>query len=253
LDRAWLSLLINHVPFLPVDEQEYARIVDSYRDLEKLVLRDPELQAYYAESFLPADEVQSWTSGDTTVGDSAPGWKLHHVVTLQSQLMEDAYYAFRLDRNANAHDNRGWMNLFRRWGNSDTFKARFQSMRATFNRDFLDFYDYYIRDLGPIDLEPVPHPWDPAGRREDLRKEPMLAEDREWADRLTERPAIGGTIPGVYLDSGIREATPEKLQSPKASPGGHAAGADKPSAPVTPAQSAAEGSSASDTGAAPNQ
>jgi hypothetical protein len=249
LDRAWSRLLISHAPFLPVDDREYARVIDRYRDLEQILLGDPELQDYYAESFLTSGAREKWTGAGT-----APEWKLHHVVTLQSQLMEDAFYAFRLDRYANAQDNRGWMNLFRRWGSSATFKARFEVMRETFSRDFVDFYDYYLRDLPPIDSKPVPHPWDPRSRRKDDRPKPETPEeDHEWADSFSKEMALGERfLPGVYLDSGIREATPEKLQTPHTTPGQHGAELDKPSAPTAPPPPA-EGGSASGPGAVPNQ
>jgi hypothetical protein len=255
LDRAWHLLLINHTPFQPVDEREYARVVDRYRELEELVLGDPELQGYYAESFLTEDAAKAWANEGNVVDGPVPGWKLHHVATLQSQLMEDAFYAFRLDRYANAQDNRGWMNLFRRWGNSATFKARFESMRETFSRDFVDFFDYYVRDLPPIDTDPIPHPWDPGTRREDKRSERMLSEDDlKWSKLIRPQPAaVKRYFPGVYLDSGIREATPEKLQPPHPSTGEHGAEPDKPSPPAAPPPISPEGGSASGPGAVPNQ
>jgi hypothetical protein len=222
VDRGWLDLLLQHAPFLPVDPREQARLSHRYSELEKLILGDPDLQEYYAQTFLTRDFEKEWTGSNMpSAGDvHSPLWKLHHVASLQAQLMEDVFYSLRLDRHANAPDNRGWMNLFRRWGSSSSFNARFAAMRETFGKEFVDFYDYYVRDLNPIDQDPVPHPWE---RRPDER-----------------------VLPGVYLDSGIREAEPRKRQAPRASPDEHAAGPDKAdsSLPLTP-----PGGSASEPGA----
>jgi hypothetical protein len=253
VDQAWGQMVILHTPFLPVEQREYARLVDRYRDLELLVLKDPELQGYYVESFHPSDpEPASRKAPRGPAAESGPQGKLGHVASIQAQLMEDVFYSFRLDRYANAPDNRGWMNLFRRWGRSTTFRERFDVMRATYSKEFVEFYDYYIRDRDPIDLDPVPHPWDPRLRKVDKRAPPPLAEeDQEWAKRILyhhEEPER--YIPGVYLDSGIREAEPQALQSPDVQPGAHAADPAKSSAPGAPPPAPPAGGAASDPGGA---
>jgi hypothetical protein len=101
---------------------------------------------------------------------------------MQAQLMEDVFFVLRLDRYGNARDNRGWMNLLRRWGRSPTFNKRFDELRSTFSQEFVEFYVLYLRKrYGTIEQSPIPHPWD---RRKKF-------------------------VPvGVFLDSGIREAAP---------------------------------------------
>ncbi len=264
LDRAWLRLLILHTPFLPLEQEEYARLVDRYRDLEVLILGDPELQGYYAETFLEDAPATQWPGAAGTAGavgqlGGGPLWKLHHIATVQAQLMEDVFYSSRLDRYANASENRGWMNLFRRWGRSEVFRERFDSMRATFSRDFVDFYDYYIRELPSIDLAPVPHPWDPGIRRRDTRGlPPPSQEDAEWTMLISGTAALGERyLPGVYLDSGIREAEPWKAQTPQPLAGAHAGGPDKTGAPSTspptPPPAPPPNTSSGDSGDPPNQ
>jgi hypothetical protein len=265
IDRAWLQLLILHTPFVPLDQDEYARLIDRYRELEELILDDPELQEYYAETFLEEGEAKKWLNAAGTRGtDAIPGptphWKIHHIAAIQAQLMEDVFYSSRLDRFANASENRGWMNLFRRWGNSQVFRTRFDTMRPTFSRDFVDFYDYYIREHRSIDVSPVPHPWDPPERRRDDRKSipPLSDDDEEWAKSLPETPEDERPLfPGVYLDSGIREAEPRKPQTPQARPGSHAGGPEKASAsstpPPAPPPAPPPTTSSGDSGGPPNQ
>jgi hypothetical protein len=92
------------------------------------------------------------------------------------------FYTLQLDRYGNSPDNRGWMNLFRRWGRSPTLNERFDELRPTFSEHFVAFYRLYIRNQrGSIEEVPLPHPWD---RRE------------------------SGQGPGIFLDSGIREVEP---------------------------------------------
>jgi hypothetical protein len=206
LDLAWLRLLVLHTPSVPPDVQLYPGLVDRYRDLETLFLRDSDLEPYYEEAFRPFGAMSEETALQPVVGP-APRWKLNHVAAIQAQLMEDVFYAFRLDRHANSSENRGWMNLFRRWGNSKGFQVRFEAIAETFSIEFVDFYEHYIKDRPPIDEAPVPHPWDPA--------------------RVTARIARERAMPGVYLDSGIREAHPRKVQAPIVGSGAPGAGPAK--------------------------
>ena len=248
LDRAWLLLLIQHMPFRATDEDEYGRLITAFRDLETTFLDDPELQRYYAESTLSDAEAPQATAADPGLAD-APTWKVGHVVMLQAQLMEDVFYSLGLDRFANAPDNRGWMNLFRRWGRSPTFNTLFNEVRETFTREFVDFYDLFVREYARgIDMQPIPHPWDTRQRRKLTRTPaPMGPLDREWLspEEVVQRRALKREereIPGVFLDSGIREAAPSRIQSPRAEPGQH--GTER-------AEEQAPGSTASSGGAAP--
>jgi hypothetical protein len=70
--------------------------------------------------------------------------RIRHVVAMQLQLMEDTFYTLRLDRYANAPDNSGWVNLFRRWANSSTFQRHASALQTTFSREFMHFYRHYL-------------------------------------------------------------------------------------------------------------
>ena len=74
-----------------------------------------------------------------------------NVIAMQIQLMEDAYFALRLDLYANARDNRGWMNLFRRWGRSDVSTTASVMLHWNYSNDFVTFYCNYIQDWREID------------------------------------------------------------------------------------------------------
>ncbi|MBA3343440.1 MAG: hypothetical protein H0T48_16615 [Gemmatimonadaceae bacterium] len=195
LDGAWRELVLIHTSFRATKQEEYRELVDALREIERLFLERPELSAYYDECHQPPG-----TNVDV-LADVLPAvtHPHRHVAAIQAYFMEDVYYVLQLARYANALDNRGWMNLFRSWGQSPTFNAVFNNLRATFAEEFVEFYEVYIRYyFGPIETCPVPHPWDAEPVRRDLRDS-------------SKKPAAAGTstgwsLPGAYLDSGIQEA-----------------------------------------------
>lgn len=182
LSHSWRALLIQKTPFHPSESEGYRDLVDVYRRLESVFLESPELHEYYVQCTHPV----SYTRSQVQQVTGAP-WKLRHVVMLQAQFMEDAYYVLRLDRYANAPDNRGWMMLFRRWARLGEFNEVFQPIRNLFTKDFNDFFDNYLFGWDSVDWIPIPHPWDSVDRR-------------------------GDSVPGVFLDSGIREAASERIR-----------------------------------------
>lgn len=192
----WLRLLILHTPFRAADQAAYERLEDTLRELEKVFLSYSELQGYYIECFAPEDSARP-DEGDLE------HWRVAHMVMLQAQLMEDVYFVLQLVRYGNAPDNRGWMNLFRRWGRSPTFNASFDRLRATFASEFVRFYDLYLFGYeGTIDEQPIPHPWDPVERRVYKRRAAQPGPERAPATAVRALTPL----PGVFLDSGVREA-----------------------------------------------
>ena len=188
VDYYWTALVLLKTPFQSSQGPDYRDLVDVYRQLEAVFIADPELRDYYEEC-----NGNFSAQGDDDRIEKEPTIEPHirNVVMLQAQFMEDAHYVLRLDRYANAPDNRGWMNLFRAWSRSPRFRAAFESIRRYFTADFIEFYDAYIAGFEPlaeIDRDWVPHPWD--GVR---RGQPSL--------------------PGIYLDSGIREGISPRLMS----------------------------------------
>jgi hypothetical protein len=116
-------------------------------------MENPGLHAYYRECMM-GEHVDSSTPADVAPIDPI------NLAGMQIQLMEDAYFSLRLDQYANARDNRGWMNLFRHWAQSRTFREQFQQLQLMFSNDFVTFYCHYIHNWGPIDREPLSHAWD---------------------------------------------------------------------------------------------
>jgi hypothetical protein len=199
---AWQQLVYEHSPFKAVDDDDFQSLLRQLSELERLFLTTPELASYSAE-WRTATHGASGAPSRTAQVPAEHRWMSVHVAAIQLQLMEDAFYSLRLDRYANAPDNRGWMNLFRQWSASPTFRQHVDALDATFSRQFIEFYRHYIEGLD-ID-EPVPHPWD---LRAAERHAPLSYEGvtKNAVDRCVFRAAGGGGVKGIFLDPGLVEA-----------------------------------------------
>jgi len=193
---AWQQLVYEHSPLRAVDVADFQRLLRQLGEFERLLLANTALTPYANELTRPTPPTPSPPPSESplSVGETSPDHLVRHVAAIQLQLMEDAFYSLRLDRHANAVDNRGWMNLFRRWGSSTTFVSHFRTMESLVGEAFARFFDHYVRGRGPIDQEPIPHPWD-----EHVSRGPESARGA-----------------GVYLDSGIIETTArsDRAESP---------------------------------------
>jgi hypothetical protein len=205
-ELAWDDLRIRHSPFKAADNAQFRELTQQLADMEQLFLGTPGLRRYYLECMkLPAEP------------DPVPAERMDpvNVIAMQIQLMEDAYFALRLDQYANARDNRGWMNLFRRWGRSPTFIEYFRELRSNYSIDFVAFYCDYIQGWGEIDEFPVPHAWDVGPHSDDKYGHPAAVEC--WNRRA----------PGLFQDAGRREAREPRKGAASAHPqqpppsGGH--------------------------------
>lgn len=196
LDKAWRELVLIHTSFRATDQGEYGQIARTLRDIERMFLERPDLADYYDECHKPPGMIEIRVTNFVEKLFAKPATtenQFRHVAAIQARFMEDVYFVLQLARFANALDNRGWMNLFRSWGQSGRFNAVWDSMRSTFTDEFVEFYMAYIRYYpGPIEKYPVPHPWDYRETRQDPR---ILPADK-----------YGDVLPGVFLDSGIQEA-----------------------------------------------
>ena len=181
---AWQQLVYEHSPFRAIDDVDFQSLLRQLGELEQLFLTTDDLGAYYAE----------WEPSATPAKESSKPELTIHVAAIQLQLMEDAFYSLRLDRYANAPDNRGWMNLFRRWATSPTFRAHVKHLEPTFSRQFVGFYQHYIENWGP-DL-PVPHPWDVGAKQQ------AFARATRRAIELCKQKSGKG----IFLDPGRVEA-----------------------------------------------
>jgi hypothetical protein len=195
IDRAWDDLLIYHSPFRAADsEGEFRELTSKLAELEKLVVDTPGLVPYYRECMgLPKHLPAGIEPLDPV-----------NLIVMQIQLMEDVYFSLRLDQYANARDNRGWMNLFRRWAASQTFRDHFKELQTVYSSDFVAFYCNYIEGWGPIDQEPLPHAWDVLYAPDE--KDPRLHEAGMTAEPEPVAPSHSGRSASITSTRDARAA-----------------------------------------------
>jgi hypothetical protein len=256
---AWLQLQLVHTSYRHMDAKEYRELSIRLEAIEQLFLKRPSLESYYNQCCAP-EENEAISGPTAPVYDTS---EVRHVGAIQVQFLEDMFYVLELDRHANAPDNRGWMNLFRRWGRSPTFNHRLDALRSTLTLGFLEFYDFYLR-YHPcrIDEKPIPHPWDAKSRRRDYRgrdRTPSVPPTGgapgpcgEPSTRESTKP--GDLFPGLFLDSGIKEVEDRSPTDPDARSGQDTVGSPGGGGPVEPKGPASglSGSSTPDTGGPPS-
>jgi len=220
---AWMQLQLVHTSFRHLDTKEYRELSARLEEIERLFMDRVALEPYFKQAYAPEQPKPDVPTASLIFSD-----EVRHMVAIQAQFLEDMFYVLELDRHANAPDNRGWMNLFRRWGRSPTFNYWFDDLRSTFSLGFLEFYDLYLRDHPHrIDEKPVPHPWDAEQRREDDRGEeptrpptggapaPRGKQEPEAESQRSQTPQRRRLFPGLFLDSGIREVDDSDPTTPK--------------------------------------
>jgi hypothetical protein len=219
---AWQQLVYQHSPFRAVDVADFQRLLRQLSDLERLLLANDALAAY-------ANELAGEAAAKAEPPVSPPH-QVRHVAAIQLQLMEDAFYSLRLDRHANAPDNRGWMNLFRRWAASKSFQIHMKALEPTVSRRFVSFYHYYIEGWG--EDVPVPHPWDVRADAHQAAtgREVYSGPTKEGLQTCRSGPYQGK---GIFLDPGLVEAgLQDAYEPPRVKPREH--GTSEPASPLPP-------------------
>ncbi len=218
---AWLRLQLIHTSFRLIHPKDYRELSARLEEIERLFLDRKDLLGYYDQCFAPENELTKTGPRGTVYRER----EVAHVAAIQIQFLEDMFFALDLDRYANAPDNRGWMNLFRRWGRSPTFNHQLDALRSTLTLGFLEFYDLYLRyHQCRIDEKPIPHPWDALSRRRDYRAgddpppPPLPPTGGEpgpcGGPAASKRPGTVPYFPGLFLDSGIYEVTDRSPTEP---------------------------------------
>jgi hypothetical protein len=169
-----------HSPFKLADDQADRLVMERVAAVERLIAGEPSLRLYFEECYgrpsasHPAPGTRWWHRALAARRETSPV-PLGRVVLEQARLMESVFVMLKLERHGNAPSNRGWMNLFRSWARSQTFRAEFDRLRPNFRTDFEEFYDRYVRGRDRIEAEPIPHPWD--GRNGGKRPAPGVFLD----------------------------------------------------------------------------
>ena len=251
---AWQQLVYEHSPLRAVDVADFQRLLRQLGEFERLLLANTALTPYANELTRPTPPTPSPPPSESplSVGETSPDHLVRHVAAIQLQLMEDAFYSLRLDRHANAVDNRGWMNLFRRWAASPAFQAQVKKQEKTFSPRLVDFYYRYIEGWKEDTL--VPHPWDVRADDRKRARGETESEETETFGGITKESlqicrerADGPYKPkGIFLDPGLVEAGYDFFDEPaRVKPGEHGTSEPSPSSAPAPPPAGGEDSSKS--------
>lgn len=156
LRRAW------HPPSAAV-ESSFTRLTQSLGVLFGRLGADPDLAGLHAEVYrdfpglpaLPAEAAEpAAAKSDSADRDGERRRKGFYFCNSLIQLMEDVYLDLKLELDYLHPDNSGWMNLFRHWSQSDTFRLAWAVSASTYGLRFQDFCRRRLRlSLGSTELE----------------------------------------------------------------------------------------------------
>ncbi|WHZ17598.1 MAG: hypothetical protein OJF52_004450 [Nitrospira sp.] len=124
----------------PGMQESFLGETNDLKDLERLLRDDPDLLRYDLEIY---PELRSLFGIDPAGTGLNPRAALH-TCNLQIQLMEQVYLAVNLEEFHGHALNRGWMNLFRRWTSSATFRLFWPTLCGMYSRQFVQFADQHL-------------------------------------------------------------------------------------------------------------
>ena len=155
----------------PGMQESFLGETDDLKDLERLLRDDPDLLRYDLEIYPELCSVFGLDPGSIALNPRAA----LHTCNLQIQLMEQVYLAVKLEEFHGHALNRGWMNLFRRWTSSATFRMFWPTVCSVYSQPFVRFAGQHF-NLS-IDQVAVLQPLEQAGDLTSLFRELLI----EWA------------------------------------------------------------------------
>ncbi len=151
LSEQFGNLLSKWRPPVPDLSKSFLRNAEKYMELEKLLKNSPELADYDLQT---CPELEVLIGDAEKLNQAEEGLKaknytsyirqVTHFCNMQLQLMENVWMALDMDRYYNYPDNRGWMNLFRRWARSEIFKMVWSINKGLYGRDFKEFAESHL-------------------------------------------------------------------------------------------------------------
>ena len=149
LERLFKELRRRWYPPLPVAEGAFTRHSEALDRIFDRIRSDDRLR------FLDRQLHPEWGHLEHAVGASAPDqpWLPNDVHALRAafylcesiiQLMENVYIDVQLERTFDHPDNRGWMNLFRRFAAAGMLRVTWTVSGATYGARFQSFCEHHL-------------------------------------------------------------------------------------------------------------
>lgn len=162
LERLFQELRRRWYPSLPLSDGAFTRHAEALDRILDRIRTDDRLR------FLDRQLHPEWAHLEHAVGASAPDqpWLPDDAMSLRAafylcesiiQLMESVYIDVRLETTYDHPDNRGWMNLFRRFAAAGMMRVAWAMSGATFGARFQSFCEQHLGlgDARLKDAEPV--------------------------------------------------------------------------------------------------
>jgi hypothetical protein len=138
------SVLFNNLaerwfPPPPNLEQNFLESVKPYIAVQTELRADPHLGQFSRDLYAILDSATPEPSATAANGHGDQARAELHTIAQLLQIMENTYLALHLNE-FHAHPlNSGWMNVFRRWSGSRTFRKYWPALRDEFCSDFVKF------------------------------------------------------------------------------------------------------------------
>jgi hypothetical protein len=178
----------------------------AYADLEDK-LRDSDSESFVREFFpeLAHLELKPGKVEEFTVSHAQDALQLLLDVV---QFMEDTWLNCKLPTSRTHPLNVGWINLFQRWANAETFRFWWPIVRAMFTPQFRDFVERDLDVLGKVQEEKPPGEFEYAYRLVMLPKDNEAGMAWDWFKRLNPdwkaTEALSGTETEIHaLEVGL--------------------------------------------------
>lgn len=160
LERLFQELRRRWYPSLPVSEGAFTRHAEALDRILDRIRTDDRLR------FLDRQLHPEWAHLEHAVGADAPDqpWLPNDAMALRAafylcesiiQLMENVYLDVRLETTYDHPDNRGWMNLFRRFAAAGMLRVAWALSGATYGARFQSFCEQHL-GLGDVSLNAAP-------------------------------------------------------------------------------------------------
>ena len=126
-------------------EPAFQRNADALSRIWRTLAKEPGLQFLDTEFFpswsaMAADVSARYPRASSSDTPPAPDTRKAFYLAQQIlQIMEDVYLDLSLEEQFNHPDNCGWMELFKAWSHSPTFKQAWKLTRNTYGTRFQDF------------------------------------------------------------------------------------------------------------------
>jgi predicted acylesterase/phospholipase RssA len=147
--RLFARLRRRWFPPPPDLEKNFLESTRAFMEVEQELRRDPSLRSFSRDLFpeLSNGQPETITQGAAPMPKPDTSIPELHMVCHMLQVMENAWLGLSLGKYHEHPLNRGWMNVFRRWTDSDAFSRYWPALRGQYGQEFVQFCEKELKLL----------------------------------------------------------------------------------------------------------